>query len=123
MSSRRPGGVVLIAVLAWIGSAAQIVVGALVLAGVLNSPDVSRAAAWIGLFVGVISFFVAFSLFAGRPWARVLMTVSFALSFLSAVFAVAAHPGSSAGSVVAGLTALVGIGLLYTARANDYFRS
>lgn len=121
MATQRPGGVVLIAVLAWIGAVAQILSGILVLTGVLSAPGITRTAAWIAVFVGVISFLVAFYLFSGSRLARILVTISFVLSFLTAVFAIAAHPGNWVGPLVSGLVAVVGIGLLYTQRANAYF--
>ncbi|GAA2068569.1 hypothetical protein [Microbacterium hatanonis] len=122
MAGQRPGGVVLIAVLAWIGAAAQIISGILVLTRVLSPNGVGTEAAWIAIVVGLISFVVAFFLFSGSNVARILVTISFALSLLTAIFALAANPANLVGPIISGLVALVGIALLYTKRANEFFR-
>ncbi|SIT69358.1 hypothetical protein [Microbacterium sp. RU33B] len=122
MAGQRPGGVVLIAVLAWIGAVAQIVSGVLVLTGVLNPEGVSTETAWIAIVVGVISFLVAFFLFSGSNIARILVTISFVLSLLTAIFAVIAHPANFVAPIISGLVAVIGIALLYTRRSNEYFR-
>jgi hypothetical protein len=122
MAGQRPGGVVLIAVLAWIGAAAQIISGILVLTRVLSPNGVGTEAAWIAIIVGVISFIVAFFLFGGSNIARILVTISFALSLLTAIFAILANPANAVGPIVSGLVAVIGIALLYTKRANEFFR-
>ena len=122
MAGQRPGGVVLIAVLAWIGAVAQVLSGVLVLTRVLSPEDVGTEAAWIALGVGVVSFIVAFFLFSGSNVARILVTISFVLSLLTAVFAVLANPANFVGPILSALVAVIGIALLYTARANEFFR-
>lgn len=122
MSSSRPGGVVLIAILAWIGAALQITAGALVLTGILNSEQVTNESAWIAIIVGSISFLVAFALFGGSNVARVLVTISFVLSLLSAIFTAIAHPATLVAPLIAGFVAIIGLILLYTAKSNAYFR-
>jgi hypothetical protein len=122
MAGQRPGGVVLIAVLAWIGAALQIVSGVLVLTRVLSPQGVGAEAAWVAIIVGLISFVVAFFLFSGSRVARILVTISFALSLLTAVFAILANPGNLVAPIISGLVAVVGIALLYTNRANEFFR-
>ena len=49
MTTQRPGGVVLIAVLAWIGAALQVISGVLVLTRVLSPEGVGTEAAWIAM--------------------------------------------------------------------------
>ncbi|MDN3495154.1 hypothetical protein QL996_04385 [Planococcus sp. APC 4015] len=122
MAGQRPGGVVLIAVLAWIGAVAQILSGILVLTGVLNPQSVSTETAWIAIGVGVISFLVAFFLFGGSNVARILVTISFVLSLLTAVFAIVANPANLVAPIISGFVAVIGLVLLYTQRANEYFR-
>ncbi len=121
MTTQRPGGVVLIAVLAWIGAALQVISGVLVLTRVLSPEGVGTEAAWIAIIVGVVSFIVAFFLFSGSKVARILVTISFVLSLLTAVFALIANPANFVAPILSGLVALIGIGLLYTKRANEYF--
>lgn len=122
MAGQRPGGVVLIAVLAWIGAAAQIISGILVLTRVLSPDGVGTEAAWVAIIVGVISFVVAFFLFSGSNLARILVTISFVLSLLTAVFALIANPANLVAPIISGLVAVIGIALLYTKRANEFFR-
>ncbi|RKT36630.1 hypothetical protein DEU34_1148 [Microbacterium sp. AG1240] len=122
MAGQRPGGVVLIAVLAWIGAAAQVISGILVLTRVLSPNGVGTEAAWIAIVVGLVSFVVTFFLFSGSNVARILVTISFVLSLLTAIFALAANPANIVAPVISGLVALVGIALLYTKRANEFFR-
>jgi hypothetical protein len=122
MAGQRPGGVLLIAVLAWIGAALQIISGILVLTRVLSPNGVGTEAAWVAIIVGVISFIVAFFLFSGSNLARILVTISFALSLLTAIFAIIANPANLVAPIISGLVAVVGIVLLYTNRANEFFR-
>ncbi len=122
MAGQRPGGVVLIAVLAWIGAAAQIISGILVLTRVLSPEGVGVEAAWIAIIVGVVSFVVAFFLFSGSNIARILVTISFVLSLLTAIFAIISHPANFVGPIISALVAVIGIALLYTKRANEYFQ-
>jgi hypothetical protein len=122
VAGQRPGGVVLIAVLAWIGAVTRILLGSLVVAHVLSPAGSSVEAGWVAIVVGVISFLVAFYLFSGSPLARVLVTISFAISILSSVFSIAARPSEFAGPTITGILAVIGLILLYTRRANQYFR-
>jgi len=122
MAGQRPGGVILIAVLAWIGAALQIISGILVLTGALRAEGVGTETAWIAIVVGVISFAVAFFLFSGSNVARILVTISFVLSLLTAIFALIANPSNLVAPILSGLVAVIGIALLYTGRANEFFR-
>ncbi|WP_136055881.1 hypothetical protein [Microbacterium sp. K24] len=121
MAGQRPGGVVLIAVLAWIGAIAQIATGVFILTGVVAPAGVPTGAAWVAIIVGVISFLVAFFLFSGSGFARALVTISFLLSLASAIFAIIAHPGNLVAPIISAALALIGLILLYTRAANDYF--
>lgn len=122
MAGRRPGGVVLIAVLAWIGAIAQIFSGVVLLTGAVSVTGMPTQTAWVAIIVGVISFLVAFFLFSGSGVARVLVTISFLLSLASAIFAMIAHPGNLVGPIISAALAVIGLILLYTKAANDYFR-
>lgn len=122
MAGQRPGGVVLIAVLAWIGAVLQVVSGVLVLTRVVSPDGVGTEAAWVAVIVGVISFVVAFFLFSGSNVARILVTISFALSLLTAVLAIVANPTNLVAPILSGIVSLVGLALLYTKRANEFFR-
>ncbi len=121
MAGQRPGGVVLIAVVAWIGAVAQILSGILVLTGVLSPNGVGTEAAWIAIIVGAVSFIVAFFLFSASNLARILVTISFVLSLLTAIFALVANPANFVAPILSALVAVIGIALLYTKRANEFF--
>lgn len=121
VTESRPGGVVLIAVLAWIGAVAQIVSGILVLTGVLHPQGISDETAWIAIVVGAISFIVTFFLFSGSKVARILVTISFVLSLATAIFSLLAHPGNFVAPILAALVAVIGLILLYTKAANAFF--
>ncbi|NQX13282.1 hypothetical protein HQQ80_16775 [Microbacteriaceae bacterium VKM Ac-2855] len=123
MAGQRPGGVVLIAVLAWIGAVLQILSGALVLGGVVVVESVSTESAWLGIIVGSITFLIAFALFTGSNGARILVTISFVLSLFAAVVSMIAHPANLVPPIVAGFLALIGLILLYTQKSNIYFRT
>jgi len=122
MAGRRPGGVVLIAVLAWIGAIAQIFSGVVLLTGAVSVEGLPTQTAWIAIIVGVISFLVAFFLFSGSRVARVLVTISFLLSLASAIYAMIAHPANLVSPIISAALAVIGLILLYTKAANDYFR-
>lgn len=121
MSGQRPGGIVLIAVLAWIGAALQILSGILVLTGALAPAGITPEIAWVAIVVGVIAFLVAFALFGGSRIARILMTISFALTLISAIFSIIAHPGTFVAPALSGIVAIIGLVLLYSPKANEYF--
>jgi hypothetical protein len=83
---------------------------------------VGAEAAWVAIIVGLISFVVAFFLFSGSNLARILVTISFVLSLLTAVFALISNPANLVAPIISGLVAVIGIALLYTKRANEFFR-
>jgi len=116
----RPGGVTLVVVLAWISSLLHVVTGILVLTGTLTGA--TTEAAWIAIIAGVISFLIALALFRGSRIARVLVTISFALSLITAIFLAIAHPGVIVTAIISGVVAIIGLVLLYSPKANDYFR-
>lgn len=123
MAASRPGGVVLIAVLAWIGAIGQIASGILLLTGTVAIDGVDPAVGWVAVAVGVIGFLIAFLLFSGSNFARVLVTLSFLLSLGSAVYALVTQPGNAVAPLISGFVAVIGLILLYTRAANEFFRS
>lgn len=120
---RRPAGVTLVAVLAWIGGALQLVLGLLALYGVLHPDGIPAAALWVTVVIGAITVLVSFGLFGGSNVARVLVTISLAISLANALLQAALHPTPDivAASAISGILALIGILLLYTRRANSFF--
>jgi hypothetical protein len=121
MAGTRPGGVTLIAVLAWISGAVNIIAGILMLIAGLMAPD----ALWYGLIqlvLGIITIAVSFGLLRGSSTARVLVTIVFVLDLISAVFVVFFQQAVIWSGIVSGVAVLVGLVLLWTRAANEFFR-
>ena len=121
MAGSRPGGVTLIAVLAWISGTVNIIAGILLLIAGLMAPD----ALWYGLIqlaLGIITIAVSFGLLRGSSTARVLVTIVFVLDLISAVFVVFFQQAVIWSGIVSGVAVLVGLVLLWTRAANEFFR-
>ena len=121
MAGTRPGGVTLVAVLAWISGAVNVIAGILLLIAALMAPD----ALWYGLIqlvLGIITIAVAFGLLRGSNGARVLLTVVFVLNLISAVFVIFFQQAQIWSGVVSGVAVVIGLVLLWTRRANEFFR-
>lgn len=121
MAARRPAGVTIVAVLAWLSGALQIATGILLLAGVGARPGSSPAPPWAAIVVGAITIIVSLGLFRGSNGARVLTAIVFVANIVSAVVVLLAH-GVSGTAVAGGLLALIGLVLLFTRKANAFFR-
>jgi hypothetical protein len=130
-AARRPAGVTLIAVLAWIEGALGIVAG-IVLLVFRNEPSVqvegaSESAlitsAIFTILFGVVVVLVAGGLLRGSSGARIVVTVVQLLAIVGDAFTAWAYPGQFAWSAVSALISLLIIVLLWTGRANDFFRS
>jgi len=115
MAGQRPGGVTLVAVLAWISGGIQIVNAVF---GLLGG---QRLSAWIALAVGIITIAVSLGLFRGTNIARVVMAVVFVLNLAVGVWALFLSPFIWIPLLTA-VIALVGLLLLFTRRANAFFR-
>jgi len=121
MAGTRPGGVTLIAVIAWISGAVNIIAGILMLIAGLMAPD----ALWYGLIqlvLGVITIAVSFGLLRGGSTARVVVTIVFVLDLISAVFVIFFQQAVIWSGVVSGILVLIGLVLLWTRPANEFFR-
>jgi len=121
MAGTRPGGVTVVAVIAWITGAINIIAGILLMFAAIMAPE----ALWFGLIqlaLGIITIVVSLGLFRGRNVARVVVTIVFVLNLISAVFVIFAQQAQIWSGIASGVLALIGIILLYTARANEFFR-
>lgn len=119
----RPGGVTLVAVLAWITAVLQIGLSILILTGAISPAGVSVPSTWVAIVVGVITLLVSFGLFGANRIARVIVTASLGLTILSAILQAVAHRDANVlvGAIITILLAVAGISLLYTQRANRFF--
>lgn len=130
-SISRPGSVTLVAVIAWISGVLDIIAGAVLLfqSGVDAVVDKLGGAAPLigsGLFtilVGVAVIVLAIGLLRGSNAARAAITVLEAISIVGSVFLAIAYPAGAIGEYFSIAAALIVIALLWTGRANAFFRS
>ena len=122
MTGTRPAGVTVVAVLAWISGAVNIIAGVLLLIASIMAPD----ALWYGLvqlLLGIVTIVLSVGLLRGRPNARIVVTVVFVLNLISAVFVIFFQQAQVWSGVVSGVAVVIGLVLLWTRRANEFFRS
>jgi len=115
MATQRPGGVTLVSVIAWISGAVQIVHAVFGLIGGQGT------AAWIALAIGILTIAVSLGLSRGTNVARIIMAAVFTLNVAVGVWALLISPFIWIPLFTA-LLALIGLLLLFTRRANAYFR-
>ncbi|MGW4931077.1 hypothetical protein ACWEOH_18230 [Agromyces sp. NPDC004153] len=120
MAGPRPGGVTLVAVLAWISGALQILTGILILFGAQGG---GAGVAWANIIVGAIIIIVSLGLFRGNNAARIIVAIVFALNLGTAILTMFTHPALLWSSLIGGALALIGLLLLFSARANEFFRT
>lgn len=114
MAGQRPVGVTIVAVIAWIIGAIQIVGGILAIIAGGGFP------AWIVLIVGIITIAVSLGLFRGNNTARIIMAVVFVINLLLAIWAIIMGVDFW-DQVVAGLLAVIGLVFLYSRKASAFF--
>ncbi len=130
-AARRPLGVTLIAVLAWLEGALNIVAGALLLVlqhepGVRDAwsdPAALITSAILTILFGLVVVLVAGGLLRGSNGARIVVTVVEVLAIAGDAFTAWAFPAQFAWSAIGALVSLIVIILLWTGRASDFFRS
>ncbi|MGZ8804436.1 MAG: hypothetical protein ACXWZG_03950 [Microbacterium sp.] len=115
MAGERPGGVTLVAVIAWISGAVQII------GAVLSIIGGRGVDAWIALALGILTIAVSLGLFRGNNIARIIMAVLFVLNLVFAVWALVVGVNLW-GAIITGLLAIVGLAILFSSRANAFFK-
>jgi hypothetical protein len=126
MAGKRPGGVTLVAVLVVIYGILEVLAGVLGLTGVaLAGVAVLAFLPIIPLVLGILTILVGVSLLRGGQIARGLTTVVLVIDLAFAIFSIVQnlHTGDVWSGIVSGALALIGIILLWTRRASDFFRS
>jgi hypothetical protein len=114
MAGERPTGVTIVAVIAWIIGAIQIISAIIALfAG-------AGFDAWAVLIVGILTIAVSLGLFRGSNAARIIMAIVFALNLVVAVWAIVIGVDFW-DQVVAAILAIVGLVFLFSAKANAFF--
>jgi hypothetical protein len=115
----RPGGVTLVAVLAWISGALQILTGILILMG---GEGGGAAVAWAAIIIGILTIVVSIGLFRGNNAARIVVAIIFALNLITAIITMFSQPAQLWSALIGGALALIGLLLLFSQRANEFFR-
>jgi hypothetical protein len=115
MTGKRPGGVTLVAVIAWISGALQILLGVLQLIVLMPFNAI------VSIVIGVITILVSTGLFGGRNGARLLMTILFVINILNAAYLALTHPAEAWTAVFNCIVPLIGLVLLYSPKANAFF--
>lgn len=115
MTGKRPGGVTLVAVIAWISGALQI------LLGILQLVVMMPFTAIVSMVIGVITIAVSTGLFSGRSGARLLMAVVFVVNVLNAAYLALSQPSEAWTAVFNCIVPLVGLVLLFSPKANVFF--
>ena len=122
--AQRPGGVTLVAVIVWIQGLLTLIGGIIALIGAFAPGVVGGAflaVAIISIIIGIITIAVGFGLLRGSNGARILTTIVLVISLATAIFSMFST-NSFWSQLVSALLAVIGLILLYTQRANDYFR-
>lgn len=116
MAGSRPFGVTLVAVIAWITGALQVISGVFALFGGNVTLGV------VGIVVGIITVLVSLGLFSGNSGARLIVTIVFLLNIGGSIYLLIAHPGQVWSAIGSLILPLIGLILLYTSRANAFFK-
>jgi len=119
-AASRPFGVTLVAIIAWLSGAWSIVQG--IVALIQGIPTWNVFAAWVTIFIGAITILVSLGLFRGDPSARVVVTIVFVVNVLIAGATAASGGIPWAAAIPTIVLGLLGIVLLFTPRANAFFR-
>jgi hypothetical protein len=125
MAGRRPGGVTLVSVLVIIQGVLELAGGILALAGLAFAGAGPFAGfAIIPIVLGILTILVGVSLLRGGQIARGITTVVLVVNLAFAIWGVVLgpHDGGFWGSVVSGVISLIGIVLLWSLRASEFFR-
>ncbi|MFF1876963.1 hypothetical protein [Leifsonia sp. NPDC058230] len=129
-NNARPGGVTTVAVLTWISGAISVITGLLLLFQTGNADIVARfgEAALLVVFavsvmiVGIVVLIVAGGLLRGINGARVVAVIFQALSIAAAIWLSISAPAFLWAAVIGIVVSVAVIVLLFSGRANAYFR-
>ncbi|GAA1522145.1 hypothetical protein BJ978_001667 [Agromyces terreus] len=127
----RPAGVTIVAVIAWISGAIDVVVGTIMLfqaTAIAVDPQWGGAgavytSAIVSIILGLITIIVAGGLLGGNTAARLIVTVVQVLSIISSLFVAVANMGNPIGEWFSILVSLIVVILLWTKAASQFFRA
>lgn len=131
MAVKRPGGVTLVAILTWIGGALDILGGAILLT---QAGDEGIAAAFGGtsglytsaiilILIGIVVIVVAGGLLRGSNTARAIVTVVQLFAIASGIYLIIVFPATAVSEAIGLAVSLFVLLLLWTGRANEFFRT
>lgn len=127
---KRPLGVTIVAALAIIAGAFDII-GGIALLATQSDPDVADAFGGAGvvttvaimeIVLGVFMLLIAFGLLRGNAVARIAATVVQALSLAGSIWIGIAQPATLPTEIVSALVALAILMLLWSGEATRYFK-
>lgn len=128
--AKRPGGVTLVAVLTWISGLLDIIGGVVLLFQTSAAATVEAfggastliASAIASILIGAIVIIVANGLLRGSAGARVVITVVQIVSIAASIFFAIAYPAGAIAEFFSAAIAVIILALLWSGRANAFFR-
>jgi hypothetical protein len=118
---KRPVGVTIVAIIAWLSGLLQIIgsIFVITLGLFITWPAILG---WISLAIGIVTLLVGVGLWRGNPTARTVATIVFILNIVLEVLGM--FNGESLWSAITGsVLSIIGLILLYTRAAREYFGS
>ncbi|WP_152030986.1 DUF7144 family membrane protein [Agromyces aureus] len=130
-NTARPAGVTIVAIIAWISGAIDIVVGTIQFfqaSAIAVDPQWGGAgavytAAIVSIILGLITVIVAGGLLSGNTAARLIITVVMVFSLISSLFIAVANLGNPVGEWLSILVTFIGLMLLWSKKASAFFNS
>ena len=130
MANDRPGSVTLVAVLAWISGALDVLSGTLLLFQTSVDATVEQfggasqliASALLTILIGVVVIVVGVGLLRGNSASRIVITIFEMLSIIGSVFLAIAYPAGAIGEYFSIAFSAIVLLLLWTRRASAFFR-
>lgn len=113
MADQRPGGVTLVAVIAWINGLFTIISGIF---------HIFSWAGWVSIALGILTIAVSLGLFRGSNVARIILAIVFVINIVVAISASATGALSLWAAIGGSILPLIGLILLFTPKANAFFR-
>lgn len=117
MSTSRPGGVTLAAVLAIALGILQLLTGVILLFGGIIAAGV------IAVIVGVLTLVVSVGLLAGRDGSRLVAAIVVFLNIGNAIYIFIVHDDQRWSAILSVAFSALVLVLLFSPRANRFFRS
>lgn len=130
MTAKRPAGVTIVAVLTWISGLLDIIGGSILLfqTSVASTVEAFGGAsqliisAIVSILIGAIVMIVGVGLLRGSSGARLVITVFQVLSIAASIFFAITYPPGAIAEYFSAAVSVIVLALLWTRRANEFFR-